>query len=66
MNNKDEFLFAGTGMNSEEIERVMSADDKDSRVRELRTCRLRLIGEVHEKQQELDKLDYLIGCILKQ
>ena len=66
MNNKDEFLFAGTGMNSEEIERVMSADDKDSRVRELRTCRLRLIGEVHEKKQELDKLDYLIGCILKQ
>ncbi|MBQ6406803.1 MAG: hypothetical protein IJJ64_02070 [Butyrivibrio sp.] len=66
MNNKDEFLFAGTGMRSEEIERIMSATDKESRVRELRTCRLRLIGEVHEKQQELDKLDYLIGCILKQ
>ena len=53
-------------MSSEEIEKVMSAHDKESMVRELRTCRLRLIGEVHEKQQELDKLDYLIGCVLKQ
>ena len=66
MNYKDEYLFAGTGLSSEEIEKVLSAHDKKSRVRELRTCRLRLIGEVHEKQQELDKLDYLIRIILQQ
>lgn len=66
MDYKNEYLFAGTGMSSEEINKVLSAHDKEARVRELRTCRLRLIGEVHEKQQELDKLDYLIGCILKQ
>ena len=66
MDYKNEYLFAGTGMSSEEINKVLSAHDKEARVRELRTCRLRLIGEVHEKQQELDKLDYLIGCILEQ
>ena len=66
MNYQDEYLFAGAGMSSEEIEKVLSAHDKESRVRELRTCRLRLIGEVHEKQQELDRLDYLIGRILSE
>ena len=63
---RDEYQFAGTGMHDDEIKRVMSAQGKEAQIRELRVCRLRLVDEVHKKQQELDKLDYLIGSVLKE
>ena len=62
----EKLQFAGTGMNDDEISRVVSAHDKQAQVKALRVCRLRLINEVHKKQQELDKLDYLIQCTLKR
>ena len=62
----EKLRFAGTGMNDEEIRDVVSAHDKQAQVKALRVCRLRLVNEVHKKQQELDKLDYLIQCTLKQ
>ena len=66
MDHRDKFQFAGTGMHDDEIKRVISAQGKEAQIRELRVCRLRLVDEVHKKQQELDKLDYLIGSVLKE
>ena len=66
MERLEKLQFAGTGMNDEEIREVVSAHDKQTQVKALRVCRLRLVNEVHKKQQELDKLDYLIQCTLKQ
>ena len=66
MERLEKLQFAGTGMNDEEIRQVVSANDKQAQVKALRICRLRLVNEVHQKQQELDKLDYLIRCTLKQ
>ena len=66
MERLEKLQFAGTGMNDEEIRQVVSAHDKQAQVKALRICRLRLVNEVHQKQQELDTLDYLIRCTLKQ
>ena len=66
MERLEKLQFAGTGMNDDEISRVVSAHDKQAQVKALRICRLRLVNEVHQKQQELDKLDYLIQRTLKQ
>ena len=66
MERLEKLQFAGTGMNDEEIRQVVSAHDKQAQVKALRICRLRRVNEVHQKQQELDKLDYLIRCTLKQ
>ena len=41
-------------------------DTKEERLRILRKCRCRLLEEIHEKQQGLDRLDYLIYHIRQQ
>ena len=63
MENKDVTLFTGTGLKKEEIKKVMLAGDREAQIRELRTCRLRVLSEVHKKQQELDRLDFCIRQI---
>lgn len=63
MKNKDVTLFTGTGLKKEEIKKVMLAGDREAQIRELRTCRLRVLSEVHKKQQELDRLDFCIRQI---
>ena len=63
MENKDVTLFTGTGLKKEEIKKVMLAGDREAQIRVLRTCRLRILSEVHKKQQELDRLDFCIRQI---
>lgn len=63
MDYKDVNLFTGTGLKEEEISKIIAAGDKDTKLKELRSCRLRILTEVHEKQQELDRLDFLLKKI---
>jgi len=56
----DAGCFAGMGLKDAEIKSIVSAGDTEMQIRELRLCRLRLLDEVHRKQQELDRLDYMI------
>ena len=63
MDNRDINQFTGTGLKEDEISKVMVAGDRDARIRALRTCRLRVLDEVHKKQQELDRLDFCIRQI---
>ena len=63
MKNKDVTLFTGTGLKKEEIKKVMLAGNREAQIRVLRTCRLRILSEVHKKQQELDRLDFCIRQI---
>lgn len=56
----DAGCFTGMGLKDAEIKSIVSADDTEMQIRELRLCRLRLLDEVHRKQQELDRLDYMI------
>lgn len=59
-NDMDAGCFAGMGLKDAEIKSIVSAGDTEMQIRELRLCRLRLLDEVHRKQQELDRLDYMI------
>ncbi|MBQ9319845.1 MAG: hypothetical protein IJ238_03525 [Acidaminococcaceae bacterium] len=63
MENKDVTLFTGPGLKKEEIKKVMLAGNREAQIRVLRTCRLRILSEVHKKQQELDRLDFCIRQI---
>lgn len=63
MKNRNINQFIGTGLKEEEIKKVMLAGNREAQIRELRTCRLRVLSEVHKKQQELDRLDFCIRQI---
>ena len=63
MDEKDANQFKGTGLKEDEIRKVMVAGNREAKIRELRTCRLRILAEVHKKQQELDRLDFCIRQI---
>ncbi len=63
MKNRNINQFTGTGLKEEEIKKVMVAGNRESQIRELRACRLRVLSEVHKKQQELDRLDFCIRQI---
>ncbi|MBO6264798.1 MAG: hypothetical protein J6M57_02180 [Acidaminococcaceae bacterium] len=65
MENKDVTLFTGTGLKKKEIKKVMLAGNREAQIRVLRTCRLRILSEVHKKQQELDRLDFCIRQIME-
>lgn len=41
-------------------------EDKQERIQLLRKQRLQLLDEIHEKQQSLDEIDYLIDKIRKE
>ena len=52
----------GSGMTLGEIEKLLNEKDKtkEEQVRILRKERGRLLEEIHEKQQLLDRLDYML------
>ena len=66
MKNRNINQFTGTGLKEEEIKKVMLAGNREAQIRELRTCRLRVLSEVHKKQQELDRLDFCIDFCIRQ
>ena len=49
-------------MKFEEIERLLHEKEKtkDEQIRILRKERCRLLQEIHDKQQHLDRLDYML------
>ena len=56
----DIYSLAKTGLSREEIDEISQCMDREMQIRMLRKCRCRLLDEIHEKQQSLDKIDYVI------
>ena len=45
---------------SKEIAKISGCEDQEMQIRMLRKYRYKLLDEVHEKQQSLDAIDYMI------
>lgn len=59
------------GMDTDTLKRLIGLMENkegtgEEQARILRKCRCRLLGEIHTKQQLLDKMDYLIYEIKSQ
>lgn len=52
------------GLSKEEIAKISGCEDQEMQIRMLRKYRYKLLDEVHEKQQSLDAIDYMI-CKIK-
>ena len=48
------------GLSKEEIAKISGCEDQEMQIRMLRKYRYKLLDEVHEKQQSLDAIDYMI------
>lgn len=57
----DIYSLAKAGLSKEEINTISKCEDYEMQLRMLRKCRYRLLDEIHEKQQSLDKIDYMIS-----
>ena len=55
----------GIGLTEQEKQVVLSSTNPEERVRLLRRSRGRLLDDLHERQQTLDRLDYLIYQLRK-
>ena len=53
------------GLSKEEIAKISGCEDQEMQIRMLRKYRYKLLDEVHEKQQSLDAIDYMI-CKIKK
>lgn len=59
------------GVDRESLKTYLELPEEDAgsrqvRIRILRKARGRLLEDIHEKQQSLDEIDYMIGMIRKQ
>lgn len=61
----DIYTLSKAGLKDEQIEEIIGCDDREIQIRLLRKCRYRLLDEIHEKQQALDEIDYII-CKMKE
>lgn len=52
------------GLSKEEIAKISGCEDQEMQIRMLRKYRYKLLDAVHEKQQSLDAIDYMI-CKIK-
>ena len=48
------------GLSKEEIAKISGCEDQEIQMRMLQKYRYKLLDEVHEKQQSLDAIDYMI------
>lgn len=62
----DIYSLAKAGLSREEIDKISGCKDREMQIRLLRKCRYRLLDEIHEKQQSLDEIDYMISKIKEQ
>lgn len=62
----DIYSLAKAGLNREEIDKISGCKDREMQIRLLRKYRYRLLDEIHEKQQSLDEIDYMISKIKEQ
>lgn len=56
----DIYSLAKAGLSKEEIIEISKCEDRERQIQMLRKCRYRLLDEIHEKQQSLDEVDYII------
>ncbi len=61
----DIYSLAKAGLSEEEINQISKCEDNEMQIRLLRKYRYRLLDEIHEKQQSLDEIDYMI-CKMKE
>lgn len=61
----DIYVLSKAGLSKEQIEEITECDDREMQIQMLRKCRYRLLEEIHEKQQSLDEIDYII-CKMKE
>ncbi|MDE6435023.1 MAG: hypothetical protein K2L07_12435 [Lachnospiraceae bacterium] len=59
----DIYSLAKVGLSEEEINEISRCKGKEMQIRMLRKYRYRLLDEIHEKQQSLDEVDYMISKI---
>ena len=53
-------LASGYWKSKEEIAKISGCEDQEMQIRMLRKYQYKLLDEVHEKQQSLDAIDYMI------
>ncbi len=61
----DIYVLSKAGFSREQIEEITTCNDRDTQIRMLRKCRYQLLDEIHEKQQSLEEIDYII-CKMKE
>ena len=52
--------LTGIGLTKQELQEILSSTSNTERIRLLRQGRGRILKELHDKQQALDKVDYFI------
>ena len=62
----DIHALSKAGISKEQIEEIVKCDDKEIQVRMLRKYRYKLLDEIHEKQQSLDEIDYMVSKLREQ
>lgn len=62
----DSYVLVKAGLSQEEITKVITCEDRELQIRMLRKCRYNVLDEIHELQQSLDAIDYMICKIKKQ
>lgn len=61
----DYAVLASIGLTQEEVAKISGYKDLNMQIQSLRKYRCKLLDEIHEKQQSLDAIDYMI-CKIKQ
>ncbi|MDE7254306.1 MAG: hypothetical protein K2O32_15385 [Acetatifactor sp.] len=54
------------GISKQQIEEIVRCDDKEVQIRMLRKYRYKLLDEIHQKQQSLDEIDYMVSKLKAQ
>lgn len=57
----DIYSLSKAGFSKEEIKRISECEDREWQIQMLRKYRFKLLDEIHEKQQSLDEIDYMIS-----
>ncbi|MGO5543253.1 hypothetical protein ACTQWG_12275 [Blautia sp. HCP3S3_H10_1] len=57
----DFYTLSKAGFSKEELKRISECEDREWQIQMLRKYRFKLLDEIHEKQQSLDEIDYMIS-----
>lgn len=61
MKKPDFYSLAKAGLGKGEINEISKCEDRERQIQMLRKRRYQLLDEIHEKQQSLDEIDYMIS-----
>lgn len=64
--NPDIYTLAKAGLNENEIHEILCCENTNEQIRLLRKHRFKLLDEIHETQQALDGIDYMISLMKNQ